>query len=220
MSDSPITIIPTDLILYDLTLRELRVLIALFSFRNKDTNLCFPSRKKLAGRTGFSQNRISEISTGLQKRGFIKKIGNGGRSSPTHYQITLPDLGTLPKPETLPKTGSKTLPNSGSKTLPKPGRGKELINKQIKELIKGKTQKKFIPPSLEQIKSYVMEEEFTGVIPEAFQDFYLAKDWMVGKNKMKDWKAAVRNWNRNQGKFNGTQTDQQALNEAWASTNF
>lgn len=214
MSDSPITIIPTDLILYDLTLRELRVLIALFSFRNKDTNLCFPSRKKLAGRTGFSQNRISEISTGLQKRGFIKKIGNGGRSSPTHYQITLPDLGTLPKP------GSKTLPNSGSKTLPKPGRGKELISEQIKELIKGKTQKKFISPSLEQIESYANEEGLTGVIPEAFQDFYLSKDWMVGKNKMKDWKAAVRNWNRNEGKFNGTQTNQDALNEAWESTNF
>lgn len=218
MSEAPkflFTIIPNELILYDLTLRELKVLIALFSFRNKDTNLCYPSRKKLAERTGFSQNRISEISTDLQKKGFIKKTGNGGRSSPTHYQIT------------LPKPGSETLPNSGSETLPKPGRGKELINKQIKELIEGikeliewKTQKKFIAPSLEQIKSYANEKKLTGVIPEAFQDFYLAKDWMVGKNKMKDWKAAVRNWNRNQGKFNGTKTDQDALNEAWASTDF
>ena len=31
---------------------------------------------------------------------------------------------------------------------------------------------------------------------DAFIDFYASKDWMIGRNKMKDWKAAVRNWNR------------------------
>ena len=33
---------------------------------------------------------------------------------------------------------------------------------------------------------------------ESFVDFYESKGWMVGKNKMKDWRAAVRNWARSQ----------------------
>ena len=34
------------------------------------------------------------------------------------------------------------------------------------------------------------------VDPEKFVDFYAAKGWMIGKNKMKDWKAAVRTWEK------------------------
>lgn len=40
-----------------------------------------------------------------------------------------------------------------------------------------------------QEKGYAMDAE-------RFVDFYSSKGWMVGKNKMKDWKAAVRNWAR------------------------
>lgn len=37
---------------------------------------------------------------------------------------------------------------------------------------------------------------YANVDAERFVDFYAAKDWMIGKNRMKDWKAAVRNWAR------------------------
>ena len=37
---------------------------------------------------------------------------------------------------------------------------------------------------------------YTNVDAERFVDFYAAKDWMIGRNRMKDWKAAVRNWAR------------------------
>ena len=54
---------------------------------------------------------------------------------------------------------------------------------------------RFIPPTTDEIKAYCSE---TGrnVDAERFVDFYSSKGWMVGKNKMKDWKAAVRNWER------------------------
>ena len=57
---------------------------------------------------------------------------------------------------------------------------------------------RFIPPTLEEVTAYV-EQRKSKVIPQAFIDFYEAKGWMVGKNKMKDWKAACRNaegWDR------------------------
>ena len=55
---------------------------------------------------------------------------------------------------------------------------------------------RFIPPSVEEVQSYC-DERMNNVDAENFCDFYQAKNWMVGKNKMKDWKAAVRTWERN-----------------------
>ena len=59
----------------------------------------------------------------------------------------------------------------------------------------GKPQSRFIPPTIEQVKEYCKERN-NSVDAEAFVDFYQSKGWMVGKNKMKDWKAAVRTWER------------------------
>lgn len=52
---------------------------------------------------------------------------------------------------------------------------------------------RFTPPSLQDVDNYIKEKGYV-VSPEAFINFYEAKGWMIGKNKMKDWKAAVRNW--------------------------
>jgi hypothetical protein len=54
-----------------------------------------------------------------------------------------------------------------------------------------------IPPTLEQLESYISEKGFS-VDPQYFLDYYGAIGWMVGKHKMKDWKATVRNWERRQ----------------------
>ncbi len=55
---------------------------------------------------------------------------------------------------------------------------------------------RFAPPTLEEVKEYC-KERGNGVDAQRFVDFYEMKGWMVGKNKMKDWKAAVRTWERN-----------------------
>ena len=56
---------------------------------------------------------------------------------------------------------------------------------------------RFLPPTIEAVRAYCAEKGYA-VDPERFVDFYESKGWHVGKNKMKDWKAAVRNWNRMQ----------------------
>lgn len=53
--------------------------------------------------------------------------------------------------------------------------------------------KPFIPPTVEEVRAYCTERG-NNVDPQAFIDFYESKGWMIGKNKMKDWKAAVRTW--------------------------
>lgn len=53
----------------------------------------------------------------------------------------------------------------------------------------------FVPPTLENVSGYCRENGYN-VDARRFIDFYESKGWMVGKNKMKDWRAAVRNWAR------------------------
>ena len=54
-----------------------------------------------------------------------------------------------------------------------------------------KPEKTFVVPTIEEIK-----EAFPDLDALRFHDFYQSKGWMVGKNKMKDWEAAARNWIR------------------------
>jgi len=56
--------------------------------------------------------------------------------------------------------------------------------------------KKFTKPTLEEINNFILENNLK-VNGEHFYDYYESNGWKVGKNSMKDWKATLRNWNRN-----------------------
>ena len=59
--------------------------------------------------------------------------------------------------------------------------------------------KKFSKPTIEEITEYCKERN-NGINANAFYDFYESKDWYVGKNKMKDWKACIRTWEQRNNK--------------------
>lgn len=63
----------------------------------------------------------------------------------------------------------------------------------------GTKAKRFIPPTVDEVAAYC-QERGNSLDPDAFVDFYASKGWMVGKNPMKDWKAAVRTWERSEGR--------------------
>lgn len=56
--------------------------------------------------------------------------------------------------------------------------------------------KRFIAPTREEVQAYC-EERKNNVDPQHFIDYYTSNGWKVGKNPMKDWKSAVRTWERN-----------------------
>ena len=60
-----------------------------------------------------------------------------------------------------------------------------------------KTSSRFHPPTLEEVTAYCLERK-NSVDPQRFIDYYTANGWLVGRGKMKDWKAAVRNWEGNE----------------------
>ncbi len=98
-------------------------------------------------------------------------------------------------------------------------KGKEIKEKNnIKESNKEKheTAKRFVPPTLEEVKAKIKEMNYT-FDAEAFIAFYQSKNWMVGKNKMKDWKAAMVTWQKREDEFpkRKNQGSTKKANEEW-----
>ena len=60
-------------------------------------------------------------------------------------------------------------------------------------------EKKTVPPSFESLSRYCIERK-NGIDPQQFYDFYQSKGWMIGKDKMKDWQAAIRTWEQRNAK--------------------
>ena len=79
------------------------------------------------------------------------------------------------------------IPSSGTPSIGKDRIGKDSID------IESKSAKRFVPPTLDEVSAYCKERN-NHINPAKFIAFYESKGWMVGKNKMKDWKAAIRNW--------------------------
>jgi len=70
-----------------------------------------------------------------------------------------------------------------------------LLEKETKDIIMEKT-KRFIPPTYQEVFNYCRERN-NKVDSQRFIDHYTSNGWMVGKTKMKDWKASVRTWEKN-----------------------
>lgn len=62
-----------------------------------------------------------------------------------------------------------------------------------------KKNSRFTPPSLDEVKAYCLKKGYQ-LDAQYFIDFYESKGWMVGKNKMTNWKAAVSGWNSREKK--------------------
>lgn len=90
----------------------------------------------------------------------------------------------------------------GKESIGKVKLGEDSIVKDSKgESVRGEKAKRFIPPSVEEVEQYCIERS-NNIEAQSFIDFYESKGWMIGKNKMKDWKAAVRTWERSRKQEN------------------
>ena len=77
------------------------------------------------------------------------------------------------------------------------------------------SRKNFVKPTVEEVRNYCIERK-NNVNPEKFIDFYEAKDWYIGKNKMKDWKAAVRTWEgRNSNGYTNSISNSVDVVDSW-----
>lgn len=127
--------------------------------------------------------------------------GNGGSKTPSDGGSKRASKTTSKMPS---KRASKTTSNGESDDASKrASEEEEEVGRGIKEEERGK-KARFRAPSPAEVdeyaRSYASSKELdidsTDFDPERFVDFYAQKGWMVGRTRMKDWRASVRNWVR------------------------
>ena len=157
------------------------------------------SYEKLATETGLS---VMQVRTAIKKLRSTGEITSKSSNKNTVFIVNNYDLYQVGnKQNNEPVTSKEQTDNIQITTT-----------KESKEVKKEKNNniKRFTPPTYEQVSTYCKERKNT-VDAERFLDFYESKGWMVGKNKMKDWKAAVRNWERSSKQ--GTQPIKKSQNQ-------
>ena len=111
---------------------DLRVMGAILSFRNRNTNLCWPKREQIAERCRLPLCKISTATTRLVELGWLEKLGDGGRSKPSHYRLIVPDFLTEIVTDSVTVTKSVTVTDSVTKTVTDSVRGIKQTNEQTK----------------------------------------------------------------------------------------
>ena len=151
-----------------------------------------------------------EVRTRLQQLENCGNVTSKTTNAGTHiticnwatYQL-LPDAERPAKRPASDQQATNDRPASDQRATTEE-EGKE--SKEGKKVIhKGSQARRFVPPSVDEVSSYCNQRS-NHVDASQFVDHYEARGWMIGKNKMKDWKAAVRTWERNghsNGKTNG-----------------
>ena len=131
------------------------------------------------------------------------RINNLLRSDRHHATNYTNELATLSTDANGAYTESGIPSDNQVTTNCQPSDNQRLTENSIGKVSIGKDSIKHIrnqiPPTLEMVQEYCFERK-NNVDPQQFYDFYESKNWYVGKNKMKDWQASVRTWERSDKK--------------------
>lgn len=171
------------------------------------------SEKKLAEKWGWSRGKVRRFLSLLESLQMIQVNGTAYGTlvtieNYTKYQCDGTSYGTTDSTSDSTTDGTSDGTHiKKDKKVKKVKKDKNIYNNARARVCKTHTAN-FSPPDIQDVKAYCIERK-NNVDPERFIDFYEAKGWMVGKNKMKDWRAAVRNWERNEASKSTAQTTQQ-----------
>ncbi len=210
-----------------LTLKQMRVLGVLFSFRGKNTDTVWPSRAQIAERSGMSVCHVSTATTELERLGWLRKDGKGGHSKSTRYTITVPephdletvpDSGTVPEVGTVPESGTGGVPESGTRLrVPESGTGKEQTSEQTSE----QTTMGDMPPDAAKAATADTTKK-----PSAVKGARLPADWVLPKawgewalSEVPGWSAdQVRKVGETFGDYWRAKAGRDAIKADWLAT--
>ena len=145
----------------------------------------------IKSRDGWRNKELDKIISDYQKR--AERNRNNGKSGGR------PKINDLYKPTGLPDANqmeSEQEPSGNLNQEPLTTNEEPLTKEpEIKE--PKKTSSRFDPPSTKEVLDYMTERGYPyPKEAESFVDYYSSNGWKVGKNAMKDWKAATRNWTK------------------------
>ena len=161
-----------------LSWNEKILLMEIDSFTAKDRE-CYISNEYIAELLGVSVSWASKCLSHLLELGLVRVVKFDGRKR--YVESTIQFKADLN--ESSMQDGTK-VPYTNNN---------EYINNNNSLYKKGSS--RFQKPTIEEIRQYCLEEGYN-VDAEQFFNFYESKGWVVGKSPMKDWKAAIRTWEK------------------------
>lgn len=207
----------------DLKLKGTGLLVyaIIYGFSQEENQRFTGSRQYLADWTNSTKRCVEKTLAALTDAGLLdkkvsivngvkfcsyraNKVPKGSEESSPGVANEVPRGGEESSPEVankVPKGSEDSSPNNINNNLPD-----NLSNNSNKDNVPDEPapRSSFKKPTLEEIAAYCEERQRTKgtqqrkrVDPEHFFDYYQSNGWKVGKNPMKDWKAAVRSWERN-----------------------
>ena len=155
--------------------------------------------KSLSSLTGVDVDTVRCAMALFEKIGCVKMLDSG--------ELYISQLSEMVGSETDKARAMRVIRarekygNDVTRMLPECYPEKDIEKELDTELEKEKEskRKRFTPPSVDEVREYCNEINAT-ISPDAFVDYYAAQGWIYGKSgkQMKDWKAAVRNWQRSE----------------------
>ena len=174
--------------------------------------------------TSYATNQEEEVVTDRRGRilskDALERMARGGKKyrpldqGSTKVETKVEEGST--KVETKVEEGStkvdtKVEEGSGGNIggLNAPSKEESLKSKAPKGVVVAGSASRFRPPTLEEVKSYILEKGIE-IDAERFVAYYESNGWMVGRNKMKSWKSAIVTWQKNEGRYGQNTTYQSA----------
>ena len=157
-------------------------LLLIISSLCAERGYCFASNKYLADLFQTNETLISRKLKKLEDKSYIQMEYEKQGTQVTNRYIRLSKTITghyLKSKPTVIENDKENITSINNISI----NNKEIYKERFKK------------PTLEEVKEYC-EERNNGIDAEMFINFYESKGWMVGKNKMKDWKACVRTWEK------------------------
>ena len=153
----------------------------LTALTNKE-GYCWASNSYFASLYGVHKNTISKWVKALQTAGYIfVELEVSGNQGKFEFERKIYIAEKL--------KGGKRKAEGGVNEIVDTPKRKAVHNNTVNNTVS-----RAIPPTVEELTEYLQQQQIKDFTAEYFLDYYNSKGWMIGKNKMKDWKAAVRTW--------------------------
>ncbi len=166
----------------------------------------FFTQDKLSNDTCLSEYQINKALKKLQEFGIVS-IRKKGIPCKNYYTVNEKQILKMLECQGTSSQETKELETEKLEDLQTKNSSTTSKNTEVKiqskNTSKKSSQQSFKKPTLEEIKEYCKERN-NSVDPEHFYDYYESNGWTVGRNKMKDWKATIRNWEKNEKSWNKT----------------
>lgn len=149
----------------------------------------------------WSKSKLRTFLSLLESQSMIEKVSDTKKTTLTVVKYSdYQDLQTTKKPQKDRQQTTKELrkdtnnnDNNDNNVNNVNNDNNIELNNSMNNIEKSKI---FLKPTLLEVSEYCIERK-NNVNPNHFIDFYQSNGWMVGRNKMKDWKATVRTWEKN-----------------------